>query len=57
MSDIEDRLERIENKLDALTISVEHRITKLEVKSTILGLAGGLVAAKAGYLLSLLRGY
>lgn len=50
MGSMEDRLERIEDKidensrkLDSLALSVEHRVTKLETKAGIFGLIGGLI--------------
>lgn len=40
---LDDRLERIEEKLDRLALSVENRITKLEVKTGLYGVLGGAI--------------
>lgn len=48
----DDRLERIETKIDTLStrhedlrVSVEHRMTKLEVKAKVAGILSGLLSS------------
>ena len=43
MGSVDDRLTRIEEKLDQLALSVENRVTKLEVRTGLYGVLGGAI--------------
>ena len=49
---IEQKVERLDEKLDRHQIDTEHRVTKLETKAGIFGLLGGAISGLLAHYLN-----